>query len=945
MSSATFQPGSIVEARGREWIVLPESTEQVLHLRTMGGHDDDVSVVCPALERMPIRQATFGLPSPEQAGNQASGRLLQLALKLKLRAGAGPFRSFGSINVEPRAYQLVPLMMALKLSIVRMLIADDVGIGKTIEACLIVRELLDRGEVDKLCVLCPPHLCEQWQSELAHKFNIRAEVVRTSTAARLERGLGAHQSIFRTYPYTIVSLDYIKSDRRRDEFKSSCPSCVIVDEAHACTRGFGRSRHQRFSLLQGLAQDENRHMVLLTATPHSGDEEAFYNLLGLLKPEFAGFAELTSSRRSQLREKLAAHFVQRRRADIDEWRDSAVFPVRLTKKPEPTYRMDGALQTFFNRVRDHAREIVVGSSGKSAYQQRLSWWAALALLRCVSSSPAAAEKALATRLDAVRPQDADNEEQLRQELEHDAMQTVMDGEGTEELSLTDLEPGGATGDTQDVLTTLVKAAQSLQDVRKDPKLACLLSELRELVKEGYRPVIFCRYIATAHYLCDCLKKEFPSRTVDAVTGELAPLEREQRVESLRMEDSILVATDCLSEGVNLQEVFDAVVHYDLSWNPTRHEQREGRVDRFGQPSKKVKVVMIYGENNPVDGAVLQVILRKADTIRRELGVLVPMPDDEERVSQAIIQSVLLKRKDADPRAEQLTLDLSLPADPEKELHVRWENAKEQARQNRTIFAQRGLKPAEVLPEFGKATSILGGSKDVSDFVSAACEALGAPLDVNGTVHRIPHSFLPKAVTERLGGTMANALARVAFELPLPPRARHINRTHVLVSSLADYVAEGALSGERPEIAARSGAIFTRDVAVRTLLLLMRLRCQITYARQGVDKPRILLAEKAMRIAVQGDEITEGDAVESVSRATPERNMADAARARQIEWGLTRVNDLKPRLDELADQHARLVLEDHRRIRDAADARGSYRIEAVKPVDVIGLYVLVPTLNL
>jgi hypothetical protein len=410
-----------------------------------------------------------------------------------------------------------------------------------------------------------------------------------------------------------------------------------------------------------------------------------------------------------------------------------------------------------------------------------------------------------------------------------------------------------------------------------------------------------------------------------------------------MEDAILVATDCLSEGVNLQEIFDAVVHYDLSWNPTRHEQREGRVDRFGQPSKKVKVVMIYGENNPVDGAVLQVILRKADTIRRELGVLVPMPDDEERVSQAIIQSVLLRRNEADPHAEQLSLDLSLPKDPEKELHARWENAKEKARQNRTIFAQRGLKPAEVLPEWGKATSILGGANDVADFVSTACETLGAPMDAAGPVSRIPYSFLPKAVTNRLGD--ASDLARVAFELPLPPRAQHIHRTHVLVSSLADYIAEGALSGERPEIAARTGAIFTRDVSVRTLLILTRLRCQITYTRQGVERPRILLAEEAMRIAVQGDEILEGDATEAISRATPARNMTEAASRRQIQWGLTRVGDLAPRLDELADRHARLVLDDHRRIRDAADARGTYRIEVAKPVDVIGLYVLLPLQDL
>jgi len=158
------------------------------------------------------------------------------SLRLKLRAGAGPFRSFGHLAVEPRAYQLVPLLMALRQETTRLLIADDVGVGKTIEAGLIARELLDRGEIERLVVICPPHLCEQWQEELASKFLIITEVVRTGTAGRLERGLPAGQSIFDVYPHTVVSLDYIKSERRRDEFIRACPEFVIVeaDVPHIC---------------------------------------------------------------------------------------------------------------------------------------------------------------------------------------------------------------------------------------------------------------------------------------------------------------------------------------------------------------------------------------------------------------------------------------------------------------------------------------------------------------------------------------------------------------------------------------------------------------------------------------------------------------------------------------------------------------------------------------
>ncbi|MCM8610806.1 MAG: helicase SNF2, partial [Candidatus Accumulibacter sp.] len=132
-----FQPGSLVSARGREWIVLPQSDGDTLHLRPLGAAADDATLIYLPVERQPVTPASFPWPTVGQASNHAAGQLLRDALQLKLRSGAGPFRSFGNIAVEPRAYQLVPLLMALKQAVVRLLVADDVGIGKTIEAALI----------------------------------------------------------------------------------------------------------------------------------------------------------------------------------------------------------------------------------------------------------------------------------------------------------------------------------------------------------------------------------------------------------------------------------------------------------------------------------------------------------------------------------------------------------------------------------------------------------------------------------------------------------------------------------------------------------------------------------------------------------------------------------------------------------------------------------------
>ena len=140
--------------------------------------------------------------------------------------------------------------------------------------------------------------------------------------------------------------------------------------------------------------------------------------------------------------------------------------------------------------------------------------------------------------------------------------------------------------------------------KPDTKLDLVTVQVKQLMEEGFNPIVFCRFIPTAEYVADhlrsSLKRQFADVEIAAVTGLLAPADREQRIDELgKASRRVLVATDCLSEGINLQDQFDAVVHYDLSWNPTRHEQREGRVDRFGQQSKSVKVLTLVrsGQSN------------------------------------------------------------------------------------------------------------------------------------------------------------------------------------------------------------------------------------------------------------------------------------------------------------------------------------------------------------
>lgn len=920
--SHNFMPGNLVRARGREWVVQTDSQPDWLRLRPLGGSDEDIIALIPELEFLPVEPATFPWPDPERPGNHAAALLLRNALRLKLRAGGGPFRSFGNIAVEPRAYQLVPLLMALRLATVRLLIADDVGIGKTIEAGLIARELLDRGEISRLAVLCPPHLVEQWQSELEQRFNLQAVALTSASANRIERSIPHGVSLFDHHPIVVVSLDYIKSERHREHFLAIAPECVIVDEAHTCATG-GQGKQLRFELLQRLVTNAERHLILLTATPHSGDETAFYNLISLLNPAFGALQGRTSAN-DPLRQELARHFVQRRRKDIEEWQaesqDGRTFPKRM--KTEITYSLSGDWGTFFDAVQAYCRELAESIELTEGGASRLIWYATLALLRCVASSPAAAVRALTTRLEGT----LENEDCLSDERLYDG--------GADDLAGSDLEPPGQLQDTSR-LQELIAEAGRLSGKAGDPKLAALIAHMQELLKDGYQVVVFCRYVATAHYVADHLRQHFPNTKVESVTGEYTPEERHERVDAMdEAERRILVATDCLSEGVNLQHLFTAVVHYDLAWNPTRHEQREGRVDRFGQQASEVRCSMLYGQDNPVDGFVLNVILRKGEAIQKELGVLVPMPEDEQRINQALVKAALMRRSEANRHSLQLGFDFGEAEEVLVPLQAQWVDALEKAKANRTVFAQRRIRPDEVLPEWQKQQQALGSEDDVKRFVYSACARLNAPLEsARNNCFRFLPQHLPEALRLRLGDE--------GIDKPLNLDFSQLHRSHPLVTVLAEHLLEEALQGERP-IAARCAATVTASVEVVTTLYLLRLRHQLSYVRRR--QPHQLMAEETVTLAVQGrskPQWLSDDSTSALLQCEPSCNLPAEHMQREIRAALDFLQAHPERLQALAQQRADALLEDHRRVREAARDIGQYSVTPCMPVDVIGVYVLLP----
>ena len=942
MAKVEFNPGTLVKVRGREWVLEACDIEDCIKLRPLGGTDSDVQIIMPSIEDTELESATFPVPDSSKPGSYSSALLLRNALRLKLTNAAGPFRSLGHVAVEPRSYQLVPLLMALKQNPVRLLIADDVGIGKTIEAGLIVKELLERGEITKFIVLCPPHLVEQWVTELKEHFNIDAVGITARSIKTLEKEVPPTMMFFDHYPASVISLDYIKADDHAEWFKSHSGSdaMIIVDEAHTCCVGGGRQL--RFNLLKNLAQDKKRNMLLLTATPHSGDENAFSNLISLLDPKFEELNSLEEAK-DDLRKDLADHLVQRRRKDIVNYPGKTAFPERLVT--EVSYKLTGKWGDFFDEVRKYCVKLAQNSEKEKGYKGRMMWYATLALLRCISSSPAAARSALTTRLGNTDAPDEQNLDLLEQSITD-----TYDGIG-DELSEDEqmMEP---VLEESSELEKLIEKANTLSGKKDDPKLECLINHITDMYKDQkkkggvYRPVIFCKYIATAHYVKEELEKEFPNSAVSFVTGEFTSDQRQDIVEELQKNDNpILVATDCLSEGINLQEGFNAVIHYDLAWNPTRHEQREGRVDRFGQKCSQVWCSMLYGSDNPVDGFIFNVILRKARTIKDSLGVLVPVPEDDANVRVAIVKAALLKERVSGNTQQGFLFsdeDLGIVV---KEVETKWNKLLEKEKANRTIFAQRAMHPETVAPEWEKTKKALGDSKDVERFFTEASKRLNVGLEDQGEDSYILNvTTLPEELRKQISPiAKTNKAGQFKISFDYPPRQGYtfLQRSNPVVTNFASYLLEGALSPNSKSTAARCGTYLSDKVEELTTIYLLRIRYQI----KTTGSRKILMAEESLALGISGrsnPKIIADDDVEKLLDGKPTGNLTPEKISDEVTKSIDYYNSNAEAFAKIANERAQQLAHDHTSVRQATNIdQKSVKVEACLPCYLIGVYVLLP----
>lgn len=959
-----MNPGSIVRCRNRDWVLLPSDHPEVHLLRPLTGATDEhiavhkrlADLICYDLAEEKLRSATFPLPTAADVADAAGAHLLWQAARLTLREGATPFRSLGRISVRPRIYQFVPLLMSLRLDPVRILIADDVGVGKTIEALLIARELYDRGEIKRLCVLCPPYLCEQWQQELSEKFNLDAVVIRSGTVGQLERRKASQDSIYRHYPIQVASIDFLKTDRNKHLFLLDCPELVIVDEAHgaAVPDANNPGRHQRHELVRQIAQRERQHMILLTATPHSGIEGAFRALLALLRTDFADWDTTALSEPQRI--ELAKHFVQRTRGDIaKDWEGGHCFPKR--ESSDEVYPLSPAYQKLFAETYRFCSEMVRTGQSLDKRHQRVRYWGALALLRCVMSSPAAAVAALESRHDTLA--DGDEEPDFRTFVFESADDRTDDDQPTPPVEAAEATLGDAE---RRRLRDLGRMAKGLLDSPQDTKLARCVELIDSLLRQGFHPIVWCRYIATADYVARELQKalaeKHPNVRVVSITGRMADDERRVKVDELAEEPRrVLVATDCLSEGINLQNAFNAVLHYDLPWNPNRLEQREGRVDRYGQTAKVVKVIRYFSPDSPVDGVLLDVLLNKAREIHRTLGTYVPVPDESETVTKALLNALFLRgsRAAKTPGETQLTLAFGEDeiAGDIASLHQRWESEAERERINRTRFAQRALKPGEVRQELEVTDAVLGDPDAVREFVLNAAQR----LKLNIVPHKRSNVFrvaVGPSATATLPPAIAFALPTpksgqwlISFTSPTPEGAEYLGRNHRFVATLARFIMEEALTRSGAATATRCGVLRTRAVSRLTSLLLLRVR----YLVHQPDRAPLLSEE----IVVAGftsapgngerQWLADGDALRLLAEARPDANLSMPEKRELVQAALETWPTLEADLRQRITARAADLEKSHKRVRQAASLKvRQLTVIPQFPPDLLGILVLQPVVE-
>jgi len=531
-------------------------------------------------------------------------------------------------NVIPLPHQIHALSRAISGDRVRYLLADEVGLGKTIEAGLVMRELKLRGLVRRTLVVAPKGLATQWVAEMQTHFNESFQLVLGEDISALQRL--APDSDRRNTPWSmfdqvIVSLDSVKPmDKRRgwsaerlaeynrsrfEDLVTAGWDLVVVDEAHRL--GGSTDQVARYKLGRGLAEAAP-YVLLLSATPHQGKTDAFHRLLSLLDTE--AFPDMESVSR----ERVAPYVIRTEKRKAVDTDGKPLFKPRRTQMVgvswEPRHHLQ---QLLYEAVTDYVRE---GYNQALREKKRHIGFLMILMQRLVVSSTRAIRTTLERRLDVIKS----NEMQATLRLDEfengaEAIDELYDMDGQELLDELMKSHVAALQSEGSHVETLLDAALKCEQAGPDAKAEALIEWVYQLQADENEPdlkvLIFTEFVPTQ----SMLKEFLEARGISVVTlnGSMDMDERKRAQESFRNKARVLVSTDAGGEGLNLQ-FCHAIVNYDIPWNPMRLEQRIGRVDRIGQP-KIVRAINFMFEDS-VEFRVREVLEQKLSVIFEEFGI-------------------------------------------------------------------------------------------------------------------------------------------------------------------------------------------------------------------------------------------------------------------------------------------------------------------------------------
>ena len=737
MPSSLPEPGQIVIARQRPFVVsdiqvstlpLPATVQQPIerqHLLRLSSVEDEglgeelaivwelePGVTCLEKAQLPELKA-FDTPDIFDAFLDAvTWGSVSSADDKALQA---PFRS----GVEVDDYQLDPVVRALSMPRVNLLVADDVGLGKTIEAGLVMQELILRHRARSILIVCPSSIQVQWKEEMRDKFGLDFRIVDSDLLADLRRRRGIHVNPWTHFPRLITSIDYLKRERPMRLFRETLPAgdqpayprpydLMIVDEAHNVApsgRGKYATDSQRTNSIRTLAP-YFEHKLFLSATPHNGYSESFSALLELLDNQ--RFARAVRPNRTQ----LEAVMVRRMKSELEKrWDGSRRFAKRCVQHLEVGYTH--AERRAHQALREYTKLRVLSAATEG--QQFATEFVLKLLKKRLFSSPAAFAITMEKHARSVGAGSGNINGTAWQRQIGEVDNDFANDEDYENLALEAIETASRyvtplSGEEKNLLAELREYALHAA-ARADSKARCLIQWLKDNLKPdgqwtARRVIIFTEYRATQKWLHDLLAAEGFAGLDRLLTiyGGMKMEDREAIKAAFQADPKdaavrILLATDAASEGVNLQNHCWQLIHYEIPWNPNRMEQRNGRVDRHGQKNPEVHVHHFvgagFGANKPgqapgdLEGD-LEFLLRaalKVEAIREDLGKVGPV------IAEQVEEAMLGRRHTLDTsRAERESEPVRTMLKFERKLREQLQKLTEQLRETER---ELHLSPANI----------------------------------------------------------------------------------------------------------------------------------------------------------------------------------------------------------------------------------------------------------